>query len=160
MSHSTPPAELDFEKRRGISSVEIRTGFAQVHISELPEPVRTSRLDALRKVAGAGISIDFLKLTPYGVSFLVAEGEVPRLESAVAGSTVSISPGMGVVMVHAVNMRDEDGLVASIVSHAIGSGARIEHLGDMHDRLLIVSDLAGAKRIQDALVPVSEGALR
>lgn len=160
MSHSIPPAELDFEKQRGISSVEIRTGFAQVHISDLPEPVRTSRLDALRKVASAGVSIDFLKLTPYGVSFLVAEGEVPKLETAMSGNTVTISPGMGVVMVHAVNMRDEDGLVASIVSHAIGSGARIEHLGDMHDRLLIVSDLAGSERIKDALIPTVAEAVR
>jgi len=160
MSHSTPPTELDFEKRRGINSVEIRTGYAQVHISELAEPVRTTRLEALRKVAAAGISIDFLKLTPYGVSFLVAESIVSKLEAAMTGSTVSISPGMGVVMVHAVNMRDEDGLVASIVSHAIASGARIEHLGDMHDRLLIVSDLAGAERIRTALAPSSVEALR
>jgi aspartokinase len=162
MSQPQGSSEVEFEKRRGISAVEVRTGFAQVHVSDLADPVRTSRLDVLRLVAEAGISIDFLKLAPFGISFLVAESAVDQLKRAFdgRGCKLTVSPGMGVVMVHAVNMRDEEGLVARIVSRAIGSGARIEHLGDMHDRLFIVSDLAGAKLIQDALQPVPQESSR
>lgn len=41
-------------------------------------------------------------------------------------------------MVHAVNIRDEEGLIAKIIKAAISTSAHVDHIGDMHDRLLMV----------------------
>lgn len=49
----------------------------------------------------------------------------------------------------AVNMRDEEGLIASIVQQAITSGGKVSHLGDMHDRLLLVVESKDADKIAD-----------
>ena len=60
-------SETDFEKQRGISRVEVRTGLTQVHVLDLSEPISKSRLRVLDAVSSAGISLDFLKLTPNGM---------------------------------------------------------------------------------------------
>src|SRR5689334_12813412 len=101
--------ETEFEKRRGISSVEVRSGYAQVHVTDLAEPLIASRLAVLEAAAEAKISLDFLKLTPDGMSFLVKEDEATHVEEALKKPDiqVAVQAGMDVVMVYAVNMRDE-----------------------------------------------------
>ena len=133
-------AETDFEKRRGISRVEIREGFAQVHIGGLSGDVMASRLRLLRAVAGAGVSIDFLKLTPSGMSFVVGEdrGEAIARALDAAGTTYSLARDRAILLVHAVNMRDEEGMVAGILREAIASEIQVDHASDMHDRVLLV----------------------
>lgn len=147
-------SETAFEKRRGISKVEIRPGYAQVHITNLKEPLAPERLRMLEAINSAQISMDFLKLTPGGLSFLVTDGRADDVHEALysVAPSLSVQAGRSIVMVHAVNMRDEEGLIAQIVSLAIGSGAAIDHLGDMHDRLLIVAPDADAQRIADVIL--------
>ena len=153
----SPPkvSETEFEKRRGISSVEIREGYAQVHVTDLTEPLTEARLAVLEAAAKAGISLDFLKFTPDGMSFLVKEEMSQTTEKALRGSrqgvSVSVQPGRHVVMVYAVNMRDEEGLIASIVLQAIKSGAAIGHVSDMHDRVLMVVSKDDSKRLKEQL---------
>ncbi len=132
----------EFEKPRGVSRVEVRRGYAQVHVTGLKEPLADTRLAVLRAIAEAAISLDFLKLTQSGVSFLIPEAATDAARSALEGAavTAAIGTGASIVLVHAVNMRDEEGLVARLASIAIGSGAPIEHVADMHDRLLIVTE--------------------
>lgn len=144
-------SETAFEKRRGISSVELRTGYAQVHVTGMQEPCMEHRLQALEDVSKAGISIDFLKLTPGGFSFVVREQDANALEAALHGRTVALQQGQHVVMVHAVNMRDEEGLIASIVFQAIRSGAKLGHISDMHDRVLMVVDQNDSQRLKEQL---------
>lgn len=145
--------ETVFEKRRGISRVEVRGGYAQVHVKELAEPLATSRLEALKHLAESGVSLDFLKLTPSGMSFVIREEEEGKVRSALEslGSKVSIRSGQDVVMVHAVNMRDEEGLIASIVLQAIKSGASVGHVSDMHDRALMVVGKEDSARLKEQL---------
>lgn len=145
--------ETEFEKRRGISRIEIREGYVQVHVAGLTEPLMTSRLAVLQVVRDAGISLDFLKLTTSGLSFLVTadQSDVVRQTLMDQAPEVAIRPDRRVVMVHAVNMRDEEGLIARIVAAAIASGAQLEHVGDMHDRMLIVTDGAGADLLSTAI---------
>jgi len=50
-------------------------------------------------------------------------------------------------LVHAVNMRDEEGLIAEIVQSAIASEAQIDHIGDGHDRLLLVASAESVEKI-------------
>ncbi len=142
---SRPAAPLDvaetaFEKRRGISSVETRPGFAQVHIANLGEPLIERRLDVLTAVADAAISLDFLKFTQTGISFLVADSFASKISQVLSSLKLdfTLEERRHILMVHAVNMRDEEGLIARIVLEAIASGVRVSHVSDMHDRMLMV----------------------
>jgi len=141
----------DFEKPRGVSHVEVRHGYAQVHVSGIAGNLTRERLSILRAVADSEISIDFLKLTQSGLSFLVAEGRSEDIEAALSPLELhfSIRKGRSIVLVHAVNMRDEEGLIARIVRDVILSGATVSHIGDMHNRMLMVVDSAEAERVAD-----------
>src|SRR5690349_1864487 len=99
----------DFEKRRGVSRIEVRDGYAQVHASRIPEPIMEGRLEVLQTVADAQVSIDFLKLTPSGISFLIPEGQSEGIGVVLEKANIhcTVRPGRSVVLVHAVNMRDE-----------------------------------------------------
>jgi aspartate kinase len=145
--------QTELERRRGVSKVELRAGYAQVHVSRLPGPLMDERLKVLRAVANANVSIEFLKMTQTGASFLVPESDADRVSSALTGIVphFTIRPNRSIVMVHAVNMRDEEGLLARIVSEAIQTGAKIDHLGDMHDRTMIVAESADAAKVAERI---------
>lgn len=145
--------ETGFEKKRGISRLEIREGYSQVHVRDLPEPVMDSRLGVLEVVKREGVSLDFLKLTTDGLSFLIPREATDRIDSCLrdAGYAFDLGRDRSIVLVHAVNIRDEEGLIARIVAISIGSGAKLDHLGDMHDRLLIVAEAADAAALADRL---------
>jgi len=151
--------ETAFERPRGVSRIETRDGYAQVHISELTQP-NVDRLAALRAVASAGVSIDFVKLTPSGLSFIVAQSQADRVTEALSPSLgqapgsphFHLRQGRSIVLVHAVNIRDEEGLIAKIVKCAIAGSTEIDHIGDMHDRLLLVVPTADASRLRDVIL--------
>lgn len=145
--------QTDFEKRRGINRVERKDGFAQIQITGLQEPLMLARLDSMRVTADAGVSIDFLKFGPSGLSFLVHEKVAQRTTDALtkAGLAFEIRQDQSVVIVHAVNIRDEEGLIARIIQTAIDTGTTIHHLGDMHDRLLLVVTRDQADPLMEAI---------
>ena len=145
--------ETEFEKRRGVSEVVARHGFAQVHVTGLTGNIVEGRLRLLRAVADAEVSIDFLKLTPSGLSFLVSEDRASDIGKALTGTGAecSVQTGRSIVLVHAVNMRDEEGLIARIVEQAIATGTSVEHVGDMHDRLLLVVATEASKSLVPSL---------
>lgn len=150
LTPSTAPRETAFERPRGVGHVGTRRGFCQVHVEGLPDPVVTTRLAALAAVAEIGVSIDFLKLTPRGMSFVAAADRAADIEGALAGGPAQalVSTDRSIVSVHAVNIRDEEGLLAEIVQEAIALGAQIDHVGDGHDRLLLVVGDDDAARIE------------
>jgi aspartokinase len=139
--------ETAFERPRGVCEVELRGGYAQVHVSRLCEPLMDERLRVMHAIAKADISLDFLKLTPSGISFLVPEEKASVVSEALepTGVKFSVRGKRSIVLVQAVNMRDEEGLIANIVRIAIASGAQMDHIGDMHDRVLIVVDAKDAE---------------
>jgi len=160
----TPPlqiAETAFEKKRGISSVEVRSGFAQVHVSRLESPIMESRLKVLGAVSGGGISIDFLKLTQTGLSFVAADHLADEIGAVLKQLDVhyTIREDRHILLVYAVNMRDEEGLTARILLEAISSGVQIDHVSDMHDRMLMVVKAEDSpklkERIESALMGVA-----
>jgi len=163
MSGSSPLqiAETAFEKRRGISHVEVRSGYAQAHVSRLPHPIMERRLEVLAAIGDAGANIDFLKLTGTGLSFVVPEKLADAVTKVLEGLDVhfSIRHDRHILLVHAVNMRDEEGLIARILHEAIASGVRLDHVSDMHDRMLMVvkaEDATNLKaRIGENLMGVS-----
>lgn len=145
--------ETAFEKKRGVSKVELGVGFAQVHVADLPEPIHTGRLVALQCVKECEIGIFFLKMTSTGLSFLVKEEVVERLSERFAKefTNFTVDKGRSVVFVHAVNLRDEEGLLANILSEAISTGARLEHIGDLHDSVCISASHEDAQKIAKAI---------
>ena len=151
--------ETGFEKPRGVSAVETREGYAQVHVSRLAEPLMAERLRVLKAVADAGVSIDFLKLTHSGLSFLVEESRSVEVSHALEplGVHATIRRGRSVVIVSAVNIRDEEGLIARILQTVIASGVQVDHVSDMHDRILLTVGGGDASRIaeqfRDMLIP-------
>lgn len=146
----TPNRETAFEKQRGISQVEVRGGYAQVHVSRLEEPIHDNRLRVLKSVAEAGVSVDFLKLTPSGLSFVIADANSSDVDRALQPLNIrhTIRKDRCVLLVHAVNMRDEEGLTARIVQEAIASGATVDHISDMHDRMMIVAEAKFASSLE------------
>jgi|GEM_PF-438516 len=137
----SPVQETVFEKQRGLSEVETTHGLCQVHVTDLPAPLMESRLDVLRAIAAVEVSIDFLKLTPSGMSFVAPQDHSAKLLAKFKelGISYSARQDRSLVTLFAVNMRDEEGLVAEIVKNAIAVGAQIDHIGDGHDRLLLVT---------------------
>lgn len=134
--------ETAFEKCRGIEKIELRQGNTEVHVMNLAEPVMESRVGLLKAMADSGVSIDFLKLTPSGMSFVVADSDADLVAGAIEGANAEyeLLRNRHIVLVHAVNMRDEEGLIAEVMSHAIRSGVKVRHVADMHDRMLLVVD--------------------
>lgn len=145
--------ETEFEKRRGVSAVEIRGGFAQAHVSHLEGDLVQARLEVLKAIGEKGISLDFLKLTPSGLSFLIKQDECDNLEQVLTQVNAhhSIKPSRAIVLVHAVNIRDEEGMLAGIMHAAMSSSAKVDHISDMHDRLLMVVDAEDAERLRAKL---------
>lgn len=141
--------ETEFEKTRGINSVEVRRGLASAYLSGLAEPAMESRLAALDAIEAAGISVDFLKLSPGAMSFLIDESDQEKLRNALTevGISFELVSDRCVVHVHAVNMQDEEGLIARVLSEVIASGEQVDHVGDMHDRLLLVTDAKTGERL-------------
>ena len=148
-SEMTPSArqETSFEPRREIGRVEIRNGYCHVHLDEVASPLVPGRLDALDAVAREGISIDFLKLSPHGLSFLAPSDRAADLHRILPAA--QIAQDRCVVSLCAVNIRDEEGLLSAIMREAISLGVGIDHLGDGHDRLMLVVSDADADRLAD-----------
>lgn len=141
----------DFEIRPGVHRVELKHGYTQVHVTNLGEPLAERRIEVLRMVADAGISLDFLKLTHCGLSFLVPDRQLEPVREVAArlpGNT-SVESGRSVLSVHAPNMRDEEGLMASIVHRALESGCAVSHVGDMHDSLMLVVETEGSEQVAE-----------
>lgn len=145
--------QTEFEKPRGVSRIEVRDGYAQAIVENLAKPVEAARIAILEAITQAGVSIDFLKLAPSSLSFLIPAERAPAVEEALSalGCEYAIKSPRSIVMVYAVNMRDEEGLIARIVSAAIGTGLTLEHLGDSHDRILIVLESADARKLADEI---------
>ncbi len=150
--------ETEFEKRRGVSTVEVREGYAQVHVSELAGDLVSDRLAVLEAIYGTGVSLDFLKLTPSGLSFLIRQEESGSIESALQALRVkhSIRGDRAIVLVSAVNIRDEEGLLADLVHRAISSAARVDHISDMHDRLLMVVPASDAPQLRQCILEAQD----
>ncbi|MCL4285955.1 MAG: hypothetical protein QY327_10410 [Fimbriimonadaceae bacterium] len=153
MSQQHPTPQVEFERPRDVYEFETRTGYAHIHIHGLEAPLQEARIRALEGVARAGVSIDFLKLTQSGMAFLVAEEQAQKTQDALSALGLNFRAGKdyAILIVHSVNMRDENGRIAKIVSIAIGTGARIDHLSDMHDRVLIVTPREHASGLAEAL---------
>lgn len=149
VSDSRFPDGMLFERPRGVSAVRVLGGFARVEVAGAGDA--GARIEALTAISDAGVSLDFLQLTPEGFACLVREDLAPALGAALEGREARIEMGRSVVVVEAPNVRDEEGLVAGILAQAVESGARIEQIGDMHDRVLIACPDADSRRVAESL---------
>lgn len=144
---------LKFEKPRGVSKITVRDGLVQVHITGWTQEIPSKRIDVLARLAKHNISIDFLKITPTGVSFVASESKAAEIEQILAPvhANITVKRGCSVVLAHAVNIRDEEGLIANILKLTIQEGYSIEHISDMHDCALLVLDSESAHSLAHKL---------
>ncbi|MEQ1934101.1 MAG: aspartate kinase, partial [Fimbriimonadaceae bacterium] len=109
-------------------------------------------LGVLTLVADSGLSIDFVKLTPGGMAFVVDENQVALIETALESHlNWTVQGNRSIVTVSAVNIRDEEGLISKVVAAAISCGVTLDHIGDMHDRVLLVTGSAEAETLAKEL---------
>jgi aspartate kinase len=146
-------AETDFEKRRGISAVDVRSGFTQVHVTGLEQPVSKARIQVLNQVADAAISLDFLKLTPTGLSFIIPADKTSLIKRLLQDQAfeVDLVTERSIVSIHAVNMRDEEGLIAAILHRIIQANLPVDHVTDMHDRILLICHQQHASEFENVI---------
>jgi aspartokinase len=129
---------LELETRRGISEVEVRHGFAQIHLDLGREDLAARRISLLGLLADAGISHKYLQLTRSGLAFIITEEQVDAIRIALDGRPYELNLERSIVLVNAVGMREERGMIASILQAAIASGVQIDHIGDMHNKMFMV----------------------
>lgn len=142
------------ETARGISGVEVSNGHALIVVSGMNEEDSPRRmLEALRALKDADCSIDFLKISGTGFSFIVPEGGSEAATTALraAGFEADALAGRSIITVRAPNIRDESGLVARIAQLVVRSGATIEQVGDMHSSVQVVVETPKADKAADAL---------
>lgn len=147
-------SNTSIETARGISNVEVSNGHALVVASGLSEEDSSPRmLDALRALKDADCSIDFLKISSSGFSFIVPEAGAEAATSALrsAGFSAEALAGRAIITVRAPNIRDESGLVARIAQLVVRSGATIEQVGDMHSSVQVVVETPKAEKAAAAL---------
>lgn len=149
--------ETEFEVRRGISRITLEPGYAQVHVSRIPdESLHLERLRVLRMLADNGVSAKFPKLTPSGISLTISEDYAEQVEKALnsCGLHFSVRKGRSVMSVHAPSIREEDGLISRIIGYAITSGVHIDHIGDMHDQTTMVIESGSAEKLLENFEPM------
>lgn len=130
----------ELDTHRGVSEIQCRPGLTQVHVELDRERLEDARLDLLQAIADDDLSLNFVKLTPAGISFLIREAIEDRVSALLRsrGLAFEIIGKRSFVVAHAPNMRDEPGLIAEIVHTTIGSGFEVDQVGDMHDRVLMI----------------------
>lgn len=129
-----------FEAPRGVSEVEVRHGFAQIHVPVGQHDLTLKRLRALQVLAEAGISHKYLQLSQNGLSLIITEAQSPETEDALkkAGIKFELHKCRSIILVRAIGLWDESGTIASIVAAAVTAGVQVDHVGDMHDRMYLV----------------------
>ena len=147
------PVRKELDTHRGVSRIEHRPGLAQVHVSLPKEQLDGERVRVLEAIASADISLNFIKLTPAGISFLIQASMAEAVSILLRGNAfeAEVIGERSVVIAHAPNMRDEPGLIARIVRATISTGADVDQVGDMHDRVLLVVPSDRAPEIADLL---------
>lgn len=145
-------SQTDFEKHRGLHGVEIRERYANVFVP-LSMSDSKAKLKALGAIRKAQISIDFLKLAGGGISFVCTLSNADSIEQCLkdAGFKPKIIRDRCVLIAYGANMRDQEGLIAKIVSILAAGTDEIDHLGDMHDRVLAVVPKDQAQELAQTL---------
>jgi len=70
------------------------------------------------------------------------------------GVDYELSTGRSVILVHAVGMREEPGMLARILQAATASGVNADHIGDMHDKMFIVASTSTLQHFNSAALKV------
>lgn len=145
-------SQTDFEKHRGLHGVEIRERYANVFVP-LSMADSKATLKALGAIRKSQISLDFLKLAGRGISFVCTLDNADSIEQCLkdAGFQPKIIRDRCVLIAYGVNMRDQEGLIAKIVSILAAGTDEIDHLGDMHDRVLAVVPKDQAQELAQTL---------
>lgn len=132
---------VGFEKERGVLSIEAETGrsFVLVDLSGQGAGA-SSALQVLSPLAEGGLPIQFLRIHPDCLSFVVAQADLPRVREtlAEAGVPFEASESCAVITVVAPNMRSIPGLMARMGETLFGRAVGVYQMADSHSSVSCV----------------------
>ncbi|HHX40700.1 MAG TPA: ACT domain-containing protein [Armatimonadetes bacterium] len=132
---------VGFEKERGVLSLEADTGrsFVFVELSG-PDAGVSEALRVLSPLAESRLPLQFLRIYPDCLSFVVAQGDLPQVREVLAGAGVTFeaSEGCAVITVVAPNMRSIPGLMARMGEVLFRRAVGMYQMADSHSSVSCV----------------------
>jgi len=123
-------------------------GLAQVSLQ-----VGDDLLDLFRTLAGAGISVDLINVSPGAASFCIDELKLERAQALLRGLGLApaTTPGCAKVSVVGSGMRGRPGVMAKVVEALAGAGVPILQTADSHVTISCLVEAAQLKGAVQAL---------
>ena len=139
---------------RPVTAVTHVPSLAQVQVScsgdQMPEGME---LKVFERMAGAGISVDLINVSPQLVSYTVPDRVTEGVKAALAGLdlVVETRSGCAKVSVVGLGMRGVPGVMAKVSRALVGQGVRILQTADSHATISCLVDAADMERAIVAL---------
>ena len=129
----------EFERRRGVTAIQVDSGLTQVVIPMRVDMGRRSCM--FRTLADADISVFFIKLHPVSVNFCVSSDvgrRVQRTLKRTLNLTARLRQECSQVSIVSSAMRDLPGVMSGIVEVAHEKGIKLLETGDAHDAVVLL----------------------
>ncbi len=149
----TAPANVSFERERGVYALEVHRDVAHAIIEVGEDAGRTGRiLRVFSSLSSARVPVFLIKMHRSAVTLAFA-GATTELATEVLrgeGLSADIRGGLTLLVVRAASMRDLHGVMTSIADALFDAGARLYETGDSHNSVqcLIEQDSAEAAERQ------------
>ena len=130
-----------FERERGVIGVTGEKGFYHIAAMTGGDADRAqNELRAFRALADAGVSVTMIKYHAHSVSFVLRSRDRRRAEEVIKGCGFGcrLEGPMGILTIHAANMRELTGVMVTASEALIKVGAEIVQLGDSHRAVYIL----------------------
>lgn len=146
-----PPARgIEIRGDRVVTGIAHVAGLGQVRVrGEAGQDLAGHQVELFAALAGAGISVDLINVTPDLVSFTVSSAELERAGTLLegAGLVVETRPGLAKVSAVGAGMRGVPGVMARVMEALKRSGTPVFQTADSHTNISCLvpeADLARA----------------
>lgn len=146
---SGAPANISFERERGVYALEIMRNVAHAVIEVGDDEGRAGRiLRVFASLASADVPIFLIKMHRGAVTLAFAAADREKALNAFSadGRSSEVRSDLALVVVRAASMRDLHGIMVNIADALFAAGARLYETGDSHNSVqcLIESERAEA----------------
>jgi aspartate kinase len=129
------------ERERGIIGVTGEKGYYHVaSMSGGDEDRATKERATFNALSQAGVSVTMIKYHAHSVSFVLRKQDCEKAEQVIKrlGFATRVEGPMGMLIIHASNMRELTGVMVSASEALMKVGAEIVQLGDSHRTVYIL----------------------
>lgn len=146
-----------FERERGVIGVTGEKGF--YHIASMSggdEDRARNELATFEALCDAGVSVNMIKYHAHSVSFVLDKKDRKKAEQVIRGQgfPCRVEGPMGILTIHASNMRELTGVMVAASEALMEVGAEIVQLGDSHRAVYI---LLPEEKLDEAVEVVQRG---